>query len=140
MPLVNNVVLKVNNGSSIPIRTTDRFVEKPCLDSKKPLQKNSSRNLLNLSKLRKVTEPPNTRYCFLNCHSLNEKSRPASVVYLILENSIQCLCLCETWLGVDEQKNRAVLKRALPDEYSILHVPLQPEEVVLVSFSMVNTK
>ena len=95
VPSVNNAVLKVNNLSSIPVRITDRSTEKPCLDSKKPLQKNSSRNLLNLSKLRKVTDPPTMRCCFLNCHSLNGDKRPASIVDLILENSIQCLCLCE---------------------------------------------
>ena len=58
---VNNAVLKVNSLCSIPVRITDRSAEKPCLDSKKPLQRNSSRNLLNLSKLRKVTEPPTMR-------------------------------------------------------------------------------
>ena len=63
------------------------------------------------------------RCCFLNCHSLNGDKRPASIVDLILENSIQCLCLCQTWLNVDDQKNRAVLNQGLPDGYSILHVP-----------------
>ena len=76
VPSVNNAVLEVNSGGSIPVRITDCSAKKPCLYSNKHLQKNSSRNLLNLSKLMKVTEPPKMRCCFLNCNSWNEESRP----------------------------------------------------------------
>ena len=42
---------------------------------------------------------------------------------LFLENSIPCLYLCETWLSVDEEKNKDPLNRTLQDGYSCLHVP-----------------
>ena len=71
-------------------------------------------------------------------------TNPASIMDLILENSWKTIfsiqCLCETWLSVDEEKNRVVLSRSLPEGYSILMFRGQPEEVVLVVFSKISIK
>ena len=101
VPSVNNAVLNVNNDGSIPVRITDHCAVKSCVDSQKPSQKHGSRNVFHLSRLQKVTEASEVNCCFLNCHSLKERS---SIMDLILKNGIQCLCLCETWLSVDEER------------------------------------
>ena len=113
-------------GNNIPVRVTIRITAwsngKPDLlpPNQKDITLNSARvnkHIMqrNLVAVRKVTPPPLLKCSLVNCRSVNKKESSDVILDLIIDNDLDCLALTETWLSANDEVNRPIQSRLVPD-------------------------
>jgi len=106
----------------IPVRITQNAVLHSADVNKSTCRTfQASRNLVNLSALKKITDTSNLACSLINCRSISNKSEMLND--FICEQSLDCVALTETWLSAQDDNNKVVLSSLLPDNYDIVHVP-----------------